>query len=57
MVGRKSNRKKHIQVVSFFALVKEDELAKEYTSDGTLDPALFDVAIGPGQITVTLIPF
>ena len=35
----------------------DDELANTQTSDGTLDPALFDVSIGPGQTTVTWIPF
>lgn len=55
--GGKKVKKKYTQVLSFFTVVMDDELANTQTSDGTLDPALFDVAIGPGQITVTWIPF
>jgi hypothetical protein len=32
-------------------------MAKVHTSDGTCDPELFAVAMGPGQTTVTWIPF
>lgn len=50
------NKEKFTQVLSFFAVVMP-ELTNTQTSDGTFDPALFDVSIGPGQTTVTRIPF
>jgi len=51
------SKEKFTHVLSFFAVVMDDELANTQTSDGTFDPALFDVSIGPGQTTVTRIPF